>query len=143
MKHSKLFKIQLLLGLGAMLVVFALPFQASAANNWVAPFDAYNSDSSYLDVAMDNDPPAEILLRPYYFTDVPGSVYQVNDDIGDVILKTGESADIAFTVDYDGGRIESTIRLTYNDKSAARQYWHRQSGPLSEDRSTASARYWS
>ncbi|MEO1814053.1 MAG: hypothetical protein ABGU93_00510 [Acetobacterium sp.] len=119
MKHSKLFKIQLLLGLGAMLVVFALPFQASAANNWVAPFDAYNSDSSYLDVAMDNDPPAEILLRPYYFTDVPGSVYQVNDDIGDVILKTGESADIAFTVDYDGGRIESTIRLTYNDKSAA------------------------
>ena len=119
MKHSKLFKIQLLLGLGAMLVVFALPFQASAANNWVAPFDVYNSDSSYLDVAMDNDPPAEILLRPYYFTDVPGSVYQVNDDIGDVILKTGESADIAFTVDYDGGRIESTIRLTYNDKSAA------------------------
>lgn len=119
MKHSKLFKIQVLLGLGAMLVVFALPFQASAANNWVAPFDAYNSDTSYLDVAMDNDPPAEILLRPYYFTDVPGSVYQVNDDIGDVILKAGESADIAFTVDYDGGRIESTITLTYHDKSVA------------------------
>ncbi|PKM61884.1 MAG: hypothetical protein CVU99_01660 [Firmicutes bacterium HGW-Firmicutes-4] len=119
MKDSNIFKRRLSLGLGAMLIMLIFPFQASAANNWVAPFDAYDSDINYLDVAMDNDQPTEILLRPYYFTDVPGSVYQVNDDIGDVILKAGESADIAFTVDYDGGRIESTITLTYHDKSVA------------------------
>lgn len=116
MKHPKFIKMQLILCLGAVLVMFALPFQASAANSWVAPVDAYESDNSYLDVAINNDPPAEILLRPYYFTDGTGALRPVNANISEVILKAGESADLSFTVEYDGGRVESNMTLTYNAK---------------------------
>lgn len=119
MKHSKFLNTRLILLVGAVLVMFVLPFQASAASSWVAPSEAYDADSNYLDVAMDNDPPAEILLRPYYFIDGTGASRTVNANISELILKAGESADIAFTVEYDGGRVESTIMLTYNDKDDA------------------------
>lgn len=119
MKHSKFLNMRLILLVGAVLVMFALPFQASAASSWVALSDAYDADINYLDVAMNNDPPAEILLRPYYFSDGTGASRTVNANISELILKTGESADIAFTVEYDVGRVESTITLTYNDKDDA------------------------
>lgn len=119
MKHSKFLNMRLILLVGAVLVMFALPFQASAASSWVALSDAYDADINYLDVAMNNDPPAEILLRPYYFSDGTGASLTVNANISELILKAGESADIAFTVEYDVGRVESTITLTYNDKDDA------------------------
>ncbi len=125
MKLSKFLNMRLILYVGVVLVMFAFPFQANAASSWVAPADAYDTEMNYLDVAMDNDPPAEILLRPYYFIDGTGASQTVNANISELILKAGESEDIAFTVEYDGGRVESQITLTYNDKEDAQTSLYR------------------
>lgn len=125
MKHPKIINRWLLLCVGAVLLNFVWPLHASAANNWVSPSDAYGSEITNLDLTMNNDPPAEILLRPYYFIDNNGVVRQVNANISEVVLKAGESADISFTVEYDGGRVESNITLTYNDKDDSQSYPYR------------------
>ncbi len=124
MKHSKKLYLRLTMCVAAVLMTVVFPFHANAAN-WVSPLNAYDSDIGTLDLAMNNDPPEKVLLRIYTFEDGGGKTWQPDAKVKEIVIEEGGSADIGFTVGYDGGRVESDITITYNDKDTYASFPYR------------------